>query len=343
MPKTTVKVLDLLRKGLPDDSEIVLLSGSDEYLHDLVLKKLEAEHVDPDFRDFNFRKLDCTKSTQAGQVSGVLSELPTLVDSRMVVLQRVTQLSKPVSTRLADDWLDALAPGTVLVVTAGGAIKDSPLWASLAKRGVTVDCKLAEKEIDVLLSSFCKKQKKKAAREALSTLKERVGLNLRSLLSNLERCLLSLGDGETLSADRVVQLVPFSADVAMWKMTRAIGERNHKEALAILDRQMDRGEQPGPILSYLNSYLTSLVQVGGLMKIHHSAAEVARHIPRKTEFQVKKTLEELRSWSARDFEEGFDALTRADYKCKGGNGGSDPRLLLQMLILKLCSRKRRRG
>ena len=65
MPKTTVKVLDLLRKVLPDDSEIVLLSGSDEYLHDLVLKKLEAEHVDPDFRDFNFRKLDCTKSTQA--------------------------------------------------------------------------------------------------------------------------------------------------------------------------------------------------------------------------------------------------------------------------------------
>ena len=341
MPKNSVKVLELLRKGLQQDCEVVLLSGSDEYLHDLVLKKLEAEQVDPDFRDFNFRKLDCTKSTAAGQISAVLSELPTLVDTRMVVLQRVSQLNKQVASRLGEDWSPALAPGTLLVATAGGALKDNEFWSSMSRKGLLVDCKLSEKEIDVLLSSFCKKQKKKVDREALATLKERVGLNLRGLLSNLERCLLSLNEGESLSSARVVDLVQFSADVAMWKMTKAIGERNHREALAILDRQLDKGEQPGSILGYLNSYLTSLVQIGGMVRIHKTAAEVARHIPRKKEFQVKKSLEELRTWSSSDFESGFEALARADYKCKGGEGGADPRLLLQMLVLKLCSRKRK--
>lgn len=334
------KVLDVLRKGLPESAHLIALGGDDEYLHDLVIKKFEALHVDPDFRDFNFRKVDCTKQSTAGAIAGVLSELPTLVDSRLVVLQRITQLNKAVSTRLAEIWEEYLAPGTVLLVTAGGAVKESPLWTSLTKKGELVDCRLADKEIDVLLKSFCRKHKRKAASDSLALLKERVGLNLRFLLSHLERCLLSLEQGEELTAQRVEQLVPFSAQVAMWKMTKAIGQRNHKEALSILDKQLNRGEQPGSILGYINSYLTSLVQIGGLVKIHKTAAEVARVLPRKTEFQVKKSLEELRTWSSRDFSDGFDALARADFKAKGGGGGGDPKLLLQMLVLKLCSRKR---
>lgn len=339
--KSSAKVLDVLRKGISESASIVLLSGDDEYLHEMVVKKLEQTQVDPDFRDFNFRKVDCLRSTGPGQLAGILSELPTLVDTRLVVFQRVSQLSKTTATRLGELWKESLAPGTVLVVTAGGKVKDNEFWQSLARVGLSVDCKLSEKEVDVLLSSFCKKRKQQVSREVLGVLKERVGLNLRFLLSHLERCLLSLQEGESLTVDLIESLVPFSADVAMWKMTKAIGQRNHREALSILDKQLDRGEQPGSILGYLNSYLTSLVQVGGLMKVHRSAAEVARAIPRKTEFQVKKSLEELRTWSAQDFEQGFDALARADFKNKGGDGGADPRLLLQMLVLKLCSRKRR--
>lgn len=339
--KRTVKVLDVLRQGVDRQDTIVLLTGDDEYLHDLVIKRLESERIDPDFRDFNYRKVDCNRSTDAGSLNAVLSELPTLVDERMVVLSRVSQLGKPVATQMAQSWSDALASGTLLVVTAGGALKDNAFWAELSKRGLLVDCALAEKEIDAMLNSFCKKQKRKVAKEALATLKERVGLNLRALLSHLERCLLSLGEEEVLIPERVVELVPFSAEVAMWKMTKAIGDRNHKEALSILDKQLERGEQPGAILGYLNMYLSSLVQIGGLMKRLGSPAEVAKAIPRKTEFQVKKTLEELQTWGPKDLEEGFETLARADYKSKGGEGGADPKLLLQMAILKLCSRKRR--
>jgi DNA polymerase III delta subunit len=340
--QSTTKVLEILKTGAPAGVEVVLLSGDDEYLHELVIKKLEAACVDPDFRDFNFRKTDCNKSVNAGTLFGVLSELPTLVDQRMVVFQRISQLNKSVSQSVSEQWAQTMAPGTLLVVTAGGKITGDPLWAALLKKGLLVDCRLTEREIDVLLKSFCKKHKKKVAGGTFELLKERVGTNLRGLLSHLERCLLSLKEGEELTAERVEQLVPFSAEVAMWKMTRAIGQRNHREALAILDNQLDRGEQPGSILGYLNSYLTSLVQVNGLMKIHNTPAEVARVIPRKTEFQIKKSLEELRTWSGKDLSEGFDALTRADFKSKGGDGGGDPKLLLQMLVLKLCSRKRAR-
>lgn len=324
--------------------EIFLLSGSDEYLHELVLKRLEARYVEADFRDFNLRRLDCTKSTSAAEISGLLSELPTLVEHRLVFLHNVSALSKENSQRLVATWKKDLAHGAVVVASYSGAVKDSPWVAELGKAGATtVACTLEGQEIDSLLAAFARKQGVKVDLPVLRALRERVGDNVRALISYLERCLLSLRPGEVLDAARVEELVPFSAEVAMWKMTAAIGGRNHREALAILDHQLERGEAPGAILGYLHSYLSSLVETQGLMRRLGSAAAVADALPRKKEYQVKKTLDELRTWSDDDLEAGLEGMLRADFKSKGGAGGADPRLLLQMLVLKLCSRKRARA
>lgn len=336
--------LDFLKKVAKTDfaRESFVLTGSDEYLHDMALKKLESRYIEADFRDFNFRRLDLGKGTGYGEVLGLLSELPTLVDHRMVFLNKVVGLSKEVSSKLAQSYREDLAPGTILVVSAGGSPGDSPFYKELVKHALIVDCSLKEPEVTMLLNSFCKKHKSKAEPAAIKLLRERVGSSLRACIGQLERCLLSLKGGEDLTQGHVQRLVPFSAEVAMWKMTAAIGKRDHSEALKILDRQLDKGESPSAILGYINSYLTSLVQTGGLMRELGSAAAVAQAIPRKKEYQVKKTLEELRTWSAEDLEAGFEALVRADFKSKGGAGGGDTKLLLQMLVLKLCSRKRRR-
>lgn len=342
MVASKLGVLEFLKVAdkQPFHPEVFVLVGEDEYLHELVVRKLEARYIDPDFRDFNQRRLDCTKSTTAGEISGLLGELPTLVDHRLVFLHNIGALTKDHSSRLVDTWHRDIAGGTVLVVSSWGSSKDNPWVGALGKLGTTVECVLQGPDIDALLAAFARKQGARVDPKVLRCLRERVGENLRGLISHLERCLLSLRPGESLDEHRVEELVPFSAEVAMWKMTAAIGQRNHREALAILDHQLNRGEAPGAIIGYLQSYLTSLIQTAGLMKQLGNAAAVAQAIPRKKEFQVKKTLEELRSWSNNDLEAGLEAMLRADFKCKGGGGGADPRLLLQMLILKLCSRTR---
>ncbi len=346
MAATKLAVLEFLKQAEKTEFSpaIFLLAGTDEYLHELVLKRLEARYVDPDFRDFNLRRLDCGKSTTSGEISGLLSELPTLVEHRLVFLHNLSALSKDHSSRLVETWKKDIAHGTVLVASYSGAVKDSPWIAELGKAGAaTITCSLEGSEIDALLAAFARKQQARVEPAVLRLMRERVGDNVRGLISHLERCLLSLRPGEELDARRVEELVPFSAEVAMWKMTAAIGQRNHREALAILDHQLDRGEAPGAILGYLHSYLSSLIETGGLMRRLGSAAAVADALPRKKEYQVKKTLDELRTWSNDDLEAGLEGMLRADFKSKGGAGGAEPRLLLQMLVLKLCSRARSRS
>lgn len=340
----TLGVLEFLKIAESQEFSptVFVLTGADDYLHELVLKKLEGRYLDADFRDFNFRRLDCTRQTGAGEILGLLSELPTLVDHRMVFLNGIAALGKDVGTRLVDGWQRDLAPGTVLVASVGGPVKDSPLVPALSKVGTKIECSLQGPDVDRLLAAFARKLGASVSAPVLRHLRERVGDSLRGLISSLERCIVSLRPGETLNEGRVDALIPFSAEVAMWKMTSAIGQRNHREALAILDHQLERGESVGAILGYLHSYMTSLIQVEGLMKELGSASAVAQALPRKKEYQVKKTVEELRTWSASDFQGALEAMLKTDFKSKGGSGGGDPRLLLQMLVLKMCSRRKGR-
>ena len=119
-----------------------------------------------------------------------------------------------------------------------------------------------------------------------------------------------------------------------WKLTAAIGQPNLRQAYALLEKLMQH-EPAQSLLSYLNSYLLGLVQVHQLKPRFKTAAAIAKEIPRRSEFQIKKSLEELASWNETDLGNAFERLARADFRIKTG---SDPLLVMQLLVLQLCSR-----
>ena len=124
-----------------------------------------------------------------------------------------------------------------------------------------------------------------------------------------------------------------------WRLTAAIGSKDLPGAYKVLDRLLERGEAAGGLLSYLNSYLGSLAQLKSLQaEVGSSLAQLAKAMPRKTEYQIKKNLQEAATWSLSELATAFDRLTRADLRMKTGD---EERLLLQLLVLQLCSRSGR--
>jgi DNA polymerase III delta subunit len=127
--------------------------------------------------------------------------------------------------------------------------------------------------------------------------------------------------------------------VQTWKLTAALGERNYPLAVALLDRLLEAGETAGTLLSYVNRSLLSLVQATHLKQELGNLADVgAAMSPKKSDWQVKQTLKEAASWSQAELAATFDRLTRADLRIKTGE---DPRLVLQLLFLQMCSRRGR--
>ncbi len=328
---------ELLAGSLPDRSAF-LLEVVDEFLEEQVVRKFRRALLDTGFEDFNFQQLRCSRSTGAGQVLDALAELPVMTERRLLVLRDVDALSDSTSKTAAANFAHIRSEGLVVLLTYAPSRKKTlpPLLDEASKVGLKIRCALDQKEIAAWVRGQLEELGVKAGRGALEELMERSGENLRSLRSQLERLAMLVGPGGTITKKQVAEVVPFSATVQMWKLTAAVGQRQLEQAIKILDNQLERGENPGTILGYINAYLVSLVQVGGLYKRMGSISAVTQAIPRKKEFQIKKTLQELKTWSGRDLEQAFEMMARADQRLKTG---SEVRLVLHLLLFQLCNRR----
>lgn len=322
----------------PPASEVLLLEASDDFLEEQVLNRLRADLLEPGFEDFNYQMIRCSRTTGAGVLLDALAELPVMTERRLLVLREVDSLAESTSQALALGLGEGRAQGLVAVLTFAPSRKKSkpPALDAAAKLGPVISCSMPAEEALHWAREQLNALGISSAGGALEELMARVGENLRSVRSHLERLAMLVGKGGKITKKQVQELVPFSSTVQMWKLTAAIGGRKLGEAVTILDAQLDRGENPGSILGYLNSYLVSLVQTGGLFKRLGSAAAVAKAMPTKKEFQIKKTLQELKTWGARDLEQAFEMMARADQRLKTG---SEARLVLQLLLFQLCNRR----
>lgn len=331
------RILAWLDEPLQQTSSLYWLCGPEEYLRDQALRKLRAHILDPGFAEFNHQVVRLSAATKLPVLLDALAELPMMTDSRLLELQNAHELP----ARLADDFCAAFTrqnyAGLVLVVAGETPKTKSVLWDELKKRATVLTCDIDVKARGEFVAYCCAQNKLELDGRQQATISERCAGNLRAIQQAVERVKLFAGDKGRVSDAELDQLVHDSAETQAWKLTAAIGARKQTEAYHILHRMLgqDSSQAPG-LLSYLNSYLLGLVQVAELKPRLKTAAAIAKELPRKQEFQIRKTLEELATWSENELATAFEKLARADHRIKTG---SDPVLMLQLLILQLCSRR----
>ncbi|GMU54491.1 MAG: hypothetical protein AMXMBFR33_36370 [Candidatus Xenobia bacterium] len=324
----------------PPRSSVYLVLGKDEFLVDLALDHLRAHTLEPGLAEFNHRVLRCSKTMKSGVVLDALAELPMLASVRLLELRGADELAPPVAqAAVAGLEQSARDPGVVTVLTAASLPKKESLLSAAARLGVTVQAEVSESDRPAWLRSRLKLHKARFENDAQQELLTRVGDELRLLESHVTRLALYAG-AEPVTRSMVREMVPFSASVQIWRLTAAIGQGSLKESIEVLDRLMADDDSPIGLLSYLNSYCNSMAQVAHLS---HSQAALKAAFPAKKEFQLKKQVQEAATWTSRDLSTAFESLLRADLRLKTG---SDGRMVMQLLLMQLCSRQglqRRRG
>lgn len=313
---------------------LVWVCGAEEMLREQVLRRLRRELLDPGFADFNHQKLRLAQSKDQALVGDALAELPMMTDRRLLELHDLQDLSPKQAEKLVAQLATA-HPGLVVVAVSDNSKGKSPLWEMLHARAQCISCDLDAKGKTDFVARSCREWKLKLTPKQQALVLERCAGSVRAAASALERLKLFAGEGDSVSDEELDQLVHDSAETQAWKLTDAIGKRKVDEAYALLERILQR-EPPQTLLSYLNSYLLGLVQVAELRPTLKSAGAIARELGRRTEFQIRKTLEELASWSEGELSNAFERLARADFRIKTG---ADPQLMMQLLVLQLCQRK----
>lgn len=333
--------MEVLRSTRLPEAGVFLLSGPDDYLREQVLDRLRQDLLEPDFAEFNHRKIQCTASTKAALLVNALVDLPMMAERRLVELHEAQALPADVGRALVAPLEEAARSGSTVVALcwrpAGRGGGASPLKDAAARLGAQVDCALAEAERPEWVQAALARLEVQAEGAAVSEILQRTGGDLRHLASQLDKLALYAGPGKRITAEDVRRVVLRSTEVKTWELTAAIGQKDLRKAISIAEALLEDGEAPGGLLSYLNSYLRSLAQVQSAAGRHGSSvAAVVREIPGKKDYQVRKALEELRTWAPAELRLAFDMLCRADLRIKTGG---DPRLVLELLLVQLCARR----
>lgn len=336
--------MQILRAATLPPAGVYLLSGPDDYLREQVLDRLRAELLEPGFAEFNHRQIQCTGSSKVGTLANAMVDLPMMADRRLLELHEAQTLPADAQKSLVAPLEEAARSGSTVIAlcwrpAAGGgrgraAGGSAALKDAAARIGVSIDCALAEDDRGEWVQGALQRMGVKAESAAVAELLKRTGTDLRHLASQLDKLALYAGKGATIKAEDVRKIVLRSTEVKTWELTDAIGKKNLRRAVEITGTLLEEGDGAGPLLSYLNTWLRSLAQVQSLHAKGMSALQAA--MPNRKDWMIQRDVEQVRTWSVAELRLAFDMLCRADLRIKTG---SDPRLVLELLLVQLCMRR----
>jgi DNA polymerase III subunit delta len=302
---------------------LYLLQGEDDIEKSALGHEFE-ELIDEGLRAFNVERIHAGDVTSGERLVGVVSELvaaahtlPMMSPRRLLIVLQADQLLMPKrESDAANRALDALEmlfkepdSQTTIVLIAAPLDKRSRMYKLLVKHAALVECGVIETQADA--ERWVRNRVTAAGAEidpaGARLLGERSGADIKRLRNDVERLLLYALGQKMISLDDVRQIVGPATLQDDWAMTNAIEAGDGAIALRQLALVLDAGAPPEKVLG----------QLGWLVR---------------TKFPV------IAPGALRP---AIAALFRTDLDLK--RSGGDPRILLERLIVELCTWKRGRA
>jgi DNA polymerase-3 subunit delta len=161
-----------------------------------------------------------------------------------------------------------------------------------------------------------------------------VGLHMGMLDQELAKLATYVGEVKRIDEDDVDKLVGHSREESTWKIFDAIGDGRTADALAILARLFDQGEDPMRMLGAFSMQLRRLAQAACLVVQGRpmGAALAQVGVP---PFAIQGCERQLRHLGRQRAGQLYDWLLETDLGLKGGSQLPE-RVVLERLVIRLA-------
>ena len=334
---------DFLNSAKPFEAvPVVVLFGKDAFLRQQASLVIRHSLLDEEDAEFSLTRFE---GDQVDFVS-VVEELSTMAmfggGIRLIVIDDADTF---VSRYRADveDYLAAPSKTGVLVLLVDSFPSNTRLYKQVDKTGVLIDCSsLTEPKIPKWLVGWCKSKHKTVCESAAAELLvDLVGPELGLLDQELAKLVLSVKPGEKLTTETVRTNVGHWRSKTAWEMLDLALSGNAPEAIRQLDRLFQAGEHAVGLLAMISYTLRRLAAATELIL---EAEKQKRRLPLPNaleqagvkKFVLDKSVEQLKKLGRHRGQKIPDWLIKADLDLKG-DSRSDPRLVLEQLIVKIAS------
>lgn len=314
---------------------VYVLTGDEDFLKRQVLAALRTLVLGPDDDSFGYSTHSGDSATLAA-VRDELDTLPFLGSRRLVVVDS----ADPFVTRYRAA-LEAYVPQPS---SAGVLVLDVKSWpattrlAKLIDSDATIVCKApAAYRLPEWCARWCaSRHGKELPGPAAKLLVDLIGSDMGTLDQELAKLAVYAGTAARITADDVDRLVGNSKTETTWKIFDAIGAGRPAEALAILGRLFDQGEDALRILGAFSMQLRRLAQAARLVQQGMPPTRALDEVG-VPPFAQRGCQEQLQRLGPERTGRLFDWLLEVDLGIKGASQ-LPPRTLLERLIVRLARR-----
>jgi DNA polymerase-3 subunit delta len=323
----------LERAGRTKPQPVYVLHGDEDFLKRQVLAAVREIVLGPGDDAFGLSTHPGDKAAFAA-VRDELDTVPFLSPRRLVVVED----ADPFVTR----HRAALEKYAAEPVATGVLVLDVKSWpantrlAKLVNTSATITCKApaAYKLPEWCVQWAAGRHGKQLSASAARLLVDLVGAEMGQLDQELTKLAIYVGDGARIEEKDVDQLVGSSRGENTWKIFDAIAAGRPGEALGILDRSLEQGEEPLRILGAFSMQLRRLAQVA---RLNQQGLPLAKALEQAgvPPFAHKGCEQQLRHLGRRRADRLYDWLLEVDLGLKGSSQ-LPARTLLERLVVRLA-------
>ena len=345
---------------LSEPAPVLLFHGGESFYKEHAATLATDLLLADSLRDFNLDRRD-GKVTDPGEWVALASNRPMLGKRRVIVVTAAERWlkagglktgEKALQNQLAD-FADAESkPGTILLLAAT-ADRRSRLWKVLQKRRCAYEFVPMQsiEEAESFLQDRFRNEDIRVERSACRYLAETLGTAIPDLITEVRRLVLYLGDRKELTLEDVEGQVSRTRTHTVFEFVDALGHRDARQALGILDRLLEGGIKsdrktdvhaiPLILVSLLHRQIRNMILALSLVKDHGvDPGALARELG-VPPFVAQKTLRQAHRFSATQLQRTLEELAAVDLRLK--STALPAQALLEGLIFQVCAEPRRRG
>ncbi len=310
---------------------VYLLYGSESLLLEEAVRRVIDSALPEEARAFNLEFLSGADS-DIREILARASAFPMSAARRTVVVRDVDRLGEK-ALELLVHYLEQPSPTTVLLLTGTKPDFRRKAFATLRKRGAAYAFEeLRDYQVPGWIEQRVAKRGGSIEGDAARLLATYVGSSLRDIDNELDKLFLYIGDRAAITRDDVAAVVGISREYNVFELQNAIGRRDARRAVEILERMLEANEPVPLILSSLVNYFAKLWLIGDQTRRGVKPAEIAS-LARIPFFYLKEYLQTLERFTPEEIEGSFHKIAVADQQSK--TTGADVKSILHRLCISI--------
>jgi len=295
---------------------IYFLMGEEPYYIDKIEELITSSVLSESEKGFN-QMILYGGDVSIDEIVSNAKRFPMMADYQVIIVREAQLLSRTIEN-LAD-YIENMQSTTILVFCYKYKTLDKrkKLAKLIAKNGVLFNSKkLYDNQIPDWIRRILIGKGYKIEPKAALMLTEFLGTDLSKIYNELQKLMMLLPKGSTISALAIEENIGISKDYNIFELRKAIGERDTAKAYKIIN-YFGQNPKTNPlvvIISILFSYFTQILQ-------YHALADKSREAVVKglkiNPFFVKDYVVAAKNYPMRKVAQIISYLNDADVKSKG--------------------------